>query len=104
MMRCDDIKITISMPVPIDKPNGNGRMYTEEAIRKAYENASGQPLIQFNDKGEEVPIGVVDKVEYSNGFIWVEARAWHGGTNDLVEMLNNKKITSFNIGSFGLCE
>jgi len=103
-MRCDNVKVTLSIPVPIDKPDGNSVIYSEDAIRKACEKANGTPIIRFDDNGNEIPIGVANKVEYSNGFIWVDAVAFHGGTNELVEMLDNKKVTSMEIKGFSIGE
>jgi len=103
-MRCKDINVTLSIPVPIGEHDGNGVVYTEEAIVQACKNCNGQPIIQFNEKGEEIVIGYAKNVEYLNGFIFVDAVSWHGGTCDLVDKLLDKTVTEFRISSFGLCE
>ena len=33
-MRTDNIKVTITIPIPYDKPDKNGNIYTEEAVEK----------------------------------------------------------------------
>ncbi len=103
-MRCKNIDITYSIPVPINEPDGNGNMYTEEAIIKACEKSEGQPIIQYNSEGKEVPIGIARTVKYSNGFIWVEGTIWYGGTSESVLFDQQKQITDIKIVSFGLCE
>lgn len=103
-MRSGNIKVTFSIPISINKPDDNGIIYTEEAIIKACENANNQPIIQFNNKGEEIVIGHSNNVKYSNGFIWVEGVIYHGGTNDVVDILKAGTVFDFKISSFGMCE
>lgn len=100
-MRCKNLSVTFSIQVPVDEPDDNGNIYTEEAIIEACKNASGQPIEQYNEKGESVAVGVANKVEYSNGFIWVEGRVWHGGTSEIVDIIDGK-VTSMRITGLGI--
>ena len=102
-MRCNNIKLTLSIPIRINEPDGNGNVYTEEAVINACKNAVNMPIVQYDSEGKEIPIGVATSVDYSNGFIWVEAKAWHGGTHDLVNQIIDKTITSMEILGFGIC-
>lgn len=84
-MRTKNIKVKLTIPVPIDEPDGNGNIYTKEAIEKAVENFNpGIPLITFR---RDV-IGTIDSLEMSpeqeliaNGVIF------YGGTCEDVENL-----------------
>lgn len=38
-MRLENIEVTFKCKLPINKPDGNGIMYTRDAIIKAYEEA-----------------------------------------------------------------
>lgn len=48
-MRTQNIKVTIDMPIPINRPDLNGYVYTEEAVLAATKNISGKPL-RYNDE------------------------------------------------------
>lgn len=100
-MRSKNIDVTLTIPVPINEPDENGNIYTEEAIKEACISAINCPLIQFDNEGNEVPIGIANDVRYSNGSIFVDAKVWYGGTNEFVEMLEDNKITSMKINSIG---
>lgn len=103
-MRCNDIQVILKIPVPIDKPDGNGVMYKEDAIKKACDKANGCPITRYDDNGNEIPIGVANKVEYSDGFILIDGISFYGGTNDIIKSLDKDIITSMEITSFGLSE
>jgi len=103
-MRCENIKVKFSIPIPINKPDSNGNIYTEEAVINAYKNINNFPIIKFNDKGEEVVVGVANKVDYSNGIVNVEGIIYYGGTEEIVKINDENKITSFEISSFGISE
>ena len=57
-MRTDNIKVTITIPIPYDKPDKNGNIYTEEAVEKAVNNLHKNLPIIFRDESEEKIIGV----------------------------------------------
>lgn len=37
-MRSENIEVTFKIPIPVDKPDLNGVLYSKEAIRNAYKN------------------------------------------------------------------
>lgn len=103
-MRCDNISLTLSIPVKINESDGNGVIYTENAIKNACDNANNTPFIIYNSEGEPVPVGVVTHVEYFDSFITAEVDVWHGGTENLVNEIIDKKVTSMEIVGLGICE
>lgn len=62
-MRTENIKVTFKIPIPVDKPDLNGFIYSKEAIRNAYKNIKNIPIKIPNNDGEFLPIGVAQEVE-----------------------------------------
>lgn len=104
-MRTENIKVTFKIPIPIDKPDLNGVIYSKEAIRNAYKNVKNIPIEIPNNDGELFPIGVAQEVELiedKNGmYITGVGLVWHGGTEESVEMVNNK-VTNFHVSGIGI--
>ena len=109
-MRCTEpIKVQFSIPVPIDKPDGNGIIYTKEAIKNAVKNFKGNiPLIVFINKeiGAKVigNINTFDFLENINTII-ADGNIFFGGTNDKCEwedkIVNDTKINAIGIDAEG---
>lgn len=104
-MRAENIEITFKIPIPVDKPDLNGFIYSKEAIRNAYKNVKDVPIEMPNNDGEFFPIGVaqeVELVEDKNGmYIIGVGRVWYGGTEESVEIVNDK-VTSFHVRGIGI--
>ena len=107
-MRLDNIKVTFKSKLPINEPDGNGVMYTRDAIIKAYEEAKNRdnlPIEFPNDKGEFIPIGITKGLELieENGNMYVTGCGliYHGGTEENVEVENNT-VDSFSITGIGI--
>lgn len=104
-MRTENIKVTFKIPVPVDKPDLNGNIYSKEAIENAVKNIDKIPLETFNDKGELVPIGVcqeVELVEDSDGLkICGIGLVYHGGTEETVN-ISDGIIQSMRITGIGI--
>lgn len=103
-MRCENIKIHMELPININKPDGNGVIYSEEAVKSACEKASNQPIITYNDKGESVVVGMANSIKYEDGKILVDGFTYAGGTSETVIINDNKVVSSMEILGFGLCE
>lgn len=101
-MKEDYIEIKFKFPVPINKPNKNGVMYTEEAIIKACENAANTPLIRYEEDGKSTAVGITQKVEYKDGYMYVDALGFNGGAEILVKQIEGNTITSMEICGFGI--
>ena len=102
-MRVSGVEITLKIPVLIDKPDDNGITYTEDAIKKACENAEDLPIIQSNGKGEEIIIGK-GTARYENQHIIVDGICRYGGTCERVEYehFGSDIVKSMTFVSFGL--
>ena len=104
-MRTENIEVTFKIPIPVDKLDLNGVIYSKEAIRNAYKNVKNIPIeIPCND-GRFFPIGVaqeVELIENKNGmYITGVGLVWHGGTEESVEMVDGK-VTSFHVSGVGI--
>ena len=106
-MRTENIEVTFKIPIPVDKPDLNGNIYTEDAIKNAYKNVKNIPIEIPNDKGKFLPIGVCQEaelIEDENGiYIKGVGIIWHGGTEEEVGIEDNK-ITSFNVTCVGFAK
>lgn len=106
-MRTENIKVTFKIPIPVDKPDLNGVIYSKEAIRNAYKNVKDVPIKMPNNDGEFFPIGVAQEVELiedKNGMhITGVGLVWHGGTEESVEMIDGK-VTSFHVSGIGIAK
>lgn len=100
-MRTKFIKTSLEIPVSINKPDLNNVLYTEDAIKKACENANGQPIIMYSPGGETKIIGIANNVTYKSGHILVDGTIFYGGTEESV-LFDDKKIISMSIQGFGI--
>lgn len=106
-MRTENIKVTFKIPIPVDKPDLNGFIYSKKAIRNAYKNVKNIPIEMPNNDGEFFPIGVAQEVELiedKNGmYITGVGLVWHGGTEESVE-IKDGKVTSFKVNGIGIAK
>lgn len=106
-MRTENIKVTFKIPIPVDKPDLNGVIYSKEAIRNAYKNVKDIPIEMPNNDGEFFPIGVAQEVELiedKNGmYITGVGLVWYGGTDESVE-IKDGKVTSFKVNGIGIAK
>lgn len=104
-MRTENIKVTFKIPIPVDKPDLNGVIYSKEAIRNAYKNVKNIPIEMPSNDGQFFPIGVAQEVELiedENGMhITGIGLIWHGGTEESVEMIDGK-VTGFHVSGIGI--
>ena len=108
-MRTDNIKVTMTIPIPYDQPDKNGNIYTKEAVEKAVNNLHEHIPIIFRDESEEKVIGtttndsLITTWDYENQIcnLTVNGEVFFGGTEGIVTA-NNGKIVDFKIVGFGL--
>ncbi len=92
-MRCESIDIRARIPVPINSDrtgickipclkDSNGVVYEIEAIKFACEEAEDWLIIQYDDAGNTVVIGVANSIYYKDGYIEVEGTLFGGGTSE----------------------
>lgn len=101
-MRCKNIQIKMSMPIRVNQPDLNGTVYTEEALRNAYDNCKNVPIISYDKNGEETIVGVVKNAVYNDGIVEVDGICLHGGTCEKVQFDDEKRISQMEITSFGI--
>lgn len=106
-MRTENIEVTFKIPIPVDKPDLNGVIYSKEAIRNAYKNVKNIPIEIPNNNGEFFPIGVAQEVELiedEDGIhITGVGLVWYGGTEESVE-IEDGKVTSFKVNGIGIAK
>lgn len=104
-MRLENIEVTFRIPMPVDKPDLNGVIYSKDAISNAYKNVKDVPIEILCSDGQFLPIGVAQEVELiedKNGmYITGVGLVWHGGTEESVEMVDGK-VTSFHVSGIGI--
>ena len=100
----EPIEITMKIPFPINKPDGNGVIYTKEAVEKAVrEFDGGVPLMMVKDEIGTV-IGHIEKLELSNNYeVTAHGICYFGGTCEEGDVKDNT-ITDFRFLSFGISE
>ena len=54
-MRSENIEVTFKIPIPVDKPDLNGVIYSKDAIKNAYKNVKNVPIEIPCSDGELFP-------------------------------------------------
>lgn len=111
-MRVENAKVKITIPIPIDKPDANGIVYTEEAVENAINNLQSRLPILFKEskETEEKVIGATGR---SHIVSWdsdnqvckltIEGALFYSGAEIIVnEMSEDGTITDFRIVNIGL--
>ena len=108
-MNTNNIEVKISIPFPLNKPDNNGNIYTEDAIKNALKEFKLAPLVLENKESFEC-CGVIntlngydqtDKeiIAHFNGYIF------NGGTaENIVCDKNTKTVIEFQINQIGICK
>ena len=108
-MRTDNIKVKITIPIPYNKPDKNGNIYTEEAVEKAVNSLHKNLPIIFRDESEEKVIGTttgdshIATWDFENQVckLTVDGEVFFGGTECTVD-IKDGIITDFTITGIGL--
>lgn len=109
-MRTEDIKIKITIPIPFDRPDQNGVIYTKEAVENAVNHLHKNLPIINRDKGNEEVIGVttgdshIATWDFENQVckVTIEGAVFYGGTECIVNEIKDGKVTDFEIVGIGL--
>lgn len=101
-MRVKCIKTSFEIPIPIEKPDLNGVVYTEKAIIEACKKADNLPIIVYNSDNTTRVAGVATQVKYETGYILVDGYLNYGGTEEAVLFDDDNKVTSMEIVSIGI--
>ena len=108
-MRTNNIKVTMTIPIPYDQPDNNGDIYTKEAVEKAVNNLHKYIPIIFRSESEEKVIGtttndsLITTWDYENQVckLTVNGEVFFGGTECIAD-IDNGKIVNFEIVGIGL--
>lgn len=104
-MRTNNIKVKLTMPIPYDRPDGNGCIFTKEAVEGAVKNLSTKLPIMFEDRVIGNTTGNThittwdDENQVCN--LTIDGIVYHGGLECIVETADNK-VTSMKIVGFGI--
>lgn len=106
-MRTDNIKVKLTIPIPVGKPDRNGVVYTEKAIENAVNNLhKNLPIV--NDDGVVVGTTTGDThivtwdSENQVCNVTVDGIVLYGGTECVVNEIEDGVVTNFSITGFGL--
>ena len=112
-MRTDNIKVKLTIPIPVGKPDKNGVVYTKEAVENAVNNLYKNLPIIYRDNEKEID-GVVigDTTDSSHITTWdfenqvcnvtVDGVVFYGGTECVVNKIEDGIVTDFSVTGFGL--
>ena len=110
-MRVENAKIKLTIPIPIDKPDANGIIYTEEAVSDALNKLHANLPILFKDN-EETDANVIGATGTSHIVTWdyennvcnvtIDDIVFYSGAEIIVNEMEDGKITDFRIANIGL--
>lgn len=110
-MRVDSAKVKLTIPIPINKPDGNGVIYTRDAVESAVNNLrKNLPIVYADNECEARAIGVTtgdshivtwdEENQVCN--VTVDGIVFYSGASIIVDEIEDGKVSSFEITSFGL--
>lgn len=108
-MRTENIEVKITIPIPYDKPDKNGFIYTKEAVENAVNHLNKNLPIIFRDESEEKVVGAttgdlhIATWDFENQIckVTVDGVVFYGGTECTVD-IDDGKITDLRIVGIGL--
>lgn len=110
-MRLRNIKVDFHIDMPFDEPDGNGNVYTKEAIINAIAKLKTNPSVPITMTGEDNSRDVIGSVVECSDVIVDEDNKvcrtclsgviYHGGTDEQAE-IDNGKVIEFDIMNCGL--
>jgi hypothetical protein len=115
-MRTENIKVKLTIPIPIDKPDKNGVVYTERAIEKAVCALNTNLPIIYRDNRKEDVIDNSIVIGHTTGSChmvhWdfenqvcnlvVDGQIYFGGTSCIVNDIQDNVVKDFRITSIGI--
>lgn len=99
------IEITMRIPLPVDKPDGNGIVYPKDILEKAYNDITYCPLVfKGKENYDDVVIGVINNAkiieENKQYYAIVSGVVWNSGTSERISF-DKTKISSMEIQDIG---
>lgn len=111
IMRVENARVKITIPIPIDKPDKNGVVYTKEAIENAVNNLhTNIPILYGDGEADKKVIGttignlhiVTWDSENQICKMTVDGVVFYSGAEIIVNDFEDGKVTNFEIVSIGL--
>ena len=110
-MRAENTKVKLTIPIPVDRPDNNGVIYTKDTIENAVNNLrTNLPIVYGDDEADKKIIGTT--IGNSHIVTWdfenqickmtVDGVIFYSGANIIVDKIEDDKITDFEIVSIGL--
>lgn len=103
LIRSENVLVEFKIPIPIDRPDKNGNIYSEECWKNI--DLKGKPIIDRFGV-EPVVLGVIENSDVINSYLCINGTLWHGGTECIVNksrvengitILDNIDITAIGI-------
>jgi hypothetical protein len=110
-MRVENTKVKFTIPIPVDKPDCNGVIYTEEAVENALNNLqTNLPIVYKDNECDAKVIGATTGSSHIVTFdsdnqvckLTVDGIVFYSGADIIVNEIEDGKITDFRIASIGL--
>ena len=111
-MRVENTKVKLTIPIPINKPDCNGVVYTKEAIENAVNNLNTNLPIIYMDNEKEIDGMVIGTTGTSHIVTWddenqickvtIDGIIFYSGAGLIVDGFEDGKVTDFRITSIGL--
>lgn len=110
-MRVENTKVKITIPIPIDKPDANGVVYTAEAVEKAVNNFGKYLPILYKDNECDAKVigattGNAPIVSWDSENqvckLTIDGMTFYSGAEIIVNEIEDGKISDFRIASIGL--
>ena len=110
-MRVENTEVILTIPIPVDRPDKNGVVYTKEAIEKAVNNLHANlPIVYQDNKNDEKVIGTttgkscIVSWDSKNQVcqLTMSGVVFYSGAKIIVNEIENGKITDCEIASIGL--
>lgn len=110
-MKDENVKLKLTIPIPINKPNINGVIYTEEAVENAMNNLHKNiPIIYRKPDGYDTVIGAttggahIVTLDFDNQVcnLTVDGVAFNSGAECIINEIQNGEVKDFKIVGVGL--
>lgn len=105
-MRTENINVKLTISFPINQPDKNGTIYTNEAVKKAIMNLDATlPILFCDNKQNAIVIGNTNgwtagwnhkKGTYE---LFIDGNIYYGGTSCIVNEIQGNVVKDFRIAS-----
>ncbi len=107
-MRCEKIKSTHKLKIPIGRPDRNGNLYSKEAIHDSLYTIIDKPFGAYVG-GVFTPLGIVTDWAYVDETddwieVEIETEVFHGGTSETVDIDDDYICHVTNYTDFGFSD